>query len=213
MSAYMYDEAVILDLRRIIGDNRITIVPVDRVFDVIPRLDDDNVTLPLISVVRRSWSVKSHDVNHAAKYEGALADVRYKEEDVNIQRVQFVPMTIQYSIDVWTKTRLENDEIIRELFWYYMISPTLQIKIPYDLDFDHNFNLFIDEDIEDNSDIIQHVNRGEYFRQTLNIYTDDAKLWKSSSRGPTIIDIRFDLHKATIEDAMRDNRPTSVESE
>lgn len=211
MSAYMYDEAIINNLRSIVGDDRITITPVDTIFDIIPRLNNDKITLPLLTVTRRNWSIQSDNVNHAAKYEGALSGIYQDEGKTTIQRVQFVPMTLTYSLDVWTKQRLENDEIVRELFWYYMTSPTLQITVPYKLDFDHNFNLFIEPEIEDNSDISQHLNTGEVFRQTLTIYTDDAKLWKSSSRDPTIIDIRFKLHKQTLSEAAIDNRPTSFQ--
>lgn len=211
MSAYLYDEAIIADLRRVVGDSRIQIIPVDRVYDVIPRLSDDKITLPLVSVTRTGWSVSASDTNHSAKYEGALNGIYcepHKYNDPTVQKVQFVDMRLDYSVDVWTKTRQENDEFIRELFWYYMVSPTLQVHVPYDLDFDHNFNLYVSDDIEDNSDVVQHQFKGELFRQTINIYTDDAKLWKSSSRGPTTLHIHFQADKQTVEDAANDRRPT-----
>lgn len=195
MSAYLYDTAIVENLRDIIGDSRISITPVDNVFNVIPYIDKDNFTLPLLTLTRTSWRVDSDNVNHSAKYEGALSEVACdcRFHDVGVKRVQFVPMRISYALDVFTKTREENDEFVRELFWYYMTSPTLQIKVPYELDFDHNFNIFIEPEIEDNSDIAQHVNHGQYFRQTLSLYTDDAKLWKSSSRGPTVAEIRLKM--------------------
>ena len=215
MSAYLYDEAIINNLREVVGDSRIMITPVDNVYNVIPRINDDKFTLPLVTVTRTGWTILSDDVNHSAKYEGALSQISCepKNHGLTVQRVQFVPMRLSYAIDVWTKTRLENDEFVRELFWYYMISPTLQINVPYDLNFDHNFNLFIEPDIEDNSDIAQQVNHGEFFRQTLRIYTDDAKLWKSSSRGPTIVDILFKPDMQGIYEASRDDTQTSTETE
>lgn len=211
MSAYLYDDAIIKDLRRIIGDDRITITPVDNVYNVIPRISNDDFTLPLITVTRTGWSIHSQHNNHSAKFEGALAGVDYNEkyQDLDIKRVQWVDMYISYSIDVWTKTRLQNDEIIRELYWYYMISPNLTVEVPYNLNFNHVFTLSVDEDIEDNSDIAQHAAKGEYFRQTIGIYTDDARLWKSSSRGPTCVDICFDLHRQTVEEAAQDMRDAS----
>lgn len=211
MSAYLYDKAIVDDLRRVCGDDRITITPVDNVYNVIPRIQDDKFKLPLITLTRTNWSIKSLHNNHSAKFEGALSEIAYnpKYEDLDIKRVQFVDMYLSYAIDVWTRTRAENDEIVRELYWYYLISPTLQVTVPYDLNFNHVFTLSIDEDIEDNSDIAQHAAKGEMFRQTINIYTDDARLWKSSSRGPTYVDISFDLHRQTIEEAARDNRAAS----
>ena len=208
MSAYMYDEAIISDLRRVVGDNRIQILPVDRVFDIIPRLNDDKLTLPLISVTRTNWEILADNVNHSAKYEGSTSRVYCaspKFEGIRVQKFQFVPMQIDYTIDVWTRTRRDNDEFIRELYWYYMISPTLRINVPYDLDFDHNFNVFLRPNITDNSDIIQHQLKGEVFRQSFDIYTDDAKLWKSTSREPTKIDIDFELRQQTLSEAAHDD--------
>lgn len=216
MSAYLYDTAIIENLQQIVGDDRIRIVVIDNAMDVIPRLDDDKFMLPLITLTRTGWSIQSQNNNHSARYEGALSEIQYdpnKYCDLNLKRAQFVPMTITYSLDVWTRYRQENDEIIRELYWYYMTSPTLQIKVPYDLDFDHNFNLFLEQDIEDNSDLSQHLNRGEYFRQTINMYTDDAKLWKSASRGPSSVLIRYQYDEPNVNAASRDMRSASAEDE
>lgn len=212
MSAYLYDNAVVEDLRRIIGDSRIGIIPVENVYDVIPRMDNDKLTLPLVTVTRTSWEIQSDDVNHSAKYEGALSQIIPNDPKFNetrIQKFQFMPMRLEYAIDIWTRTRRENDEFVRELFWYYSISPTLRIKVPYDLDFDHNFNLFIEPSIIDNSDVTQHKLKGEMFRQTLSIYTDDAKLWKSSSRSPTTIDIDFEITPQDILVASMDETAAS----
>lgn len=215
MSAYLYDEAIIEDLRRVVGDSRIQIVPVDRVYDIIPRLNDDKLTLPLVSVTRTGWQISADDVNHSAKYEGALSKIHCAEpkfEGLRVQRYQFVPMRIDYTIDVWTRTRRDNDEFIRELYWYYMISPTLDIKVPYDLDFDHNFNIFLRPEITDASDVTQHQLKGEVFRQSFDIYTDDAKLWKSSSREPTTIDIKFEVRSQTLSEAAKDLESASKET-
>ena len=36
------------------------------------------------------------------------------------------------------------------------------------------------EEIEDNSDIANHINNGTYFRQDLSLYSDDSYLWKAN---------------------------------
>lgn len=211
MTAYLYDDAIVNNLREVINDNRITITPVDNVYNVIPYLDKDKFTLPLVTLARTSWRIDSDNVNHSAKYEGALSEIscECKFHDINVKRAQFVPMRIGYSLDVWTKTRKENDEFIRELFWYYMTSPTLQVTVPYDLEFNHNFNIFIEPDIEDNSDIAQQVNHGQYFRQTISLYTDDAKLWKSSSRGPTRATVKYKLEDIPLDEEEKINYDVS----
>lgn len=187
MSIYMYDEAIVKSFRNLVNDNRITITPPDNVFRTIGRIAEDRIEFPLISLTRTGMSINMSSVQHFTKFEGAT--VEYDEDENKFKKIQAIPIRINYLVDVWTKSRKENDSIIRELIFYYMTHPTLEVDIPYGLDISHNFNLFLDEDIDDNSDIVEHKNRGEYFRQTLSMYTDDAYIWKSSSRAPTYIEI------------------------
>ena len=51
----------------------------------------------------------------------------------------------------------------------------------------------INSDIEYNSDIVEQKNRGEYFRQSISFYTDDAYLWKTSSRPFTKLIIGYEV--------------------
>lgn len=194
MSVYFYDEAIVNSLKSITGDNRINIQPYDRVFSNIARDNEDVIELPLITLSRTGWSIIGERKSHFAKFEGALVKIEdppTEEDELKLYRLQAIPIRISYVLDVWTKDRVDNDNILRELIFYYETHPELRVRIPYGLDIDHVFNIFIDPDIEDNSDISDQINHGEYFRQTLSIYTDDAYLWKASSRGPTIIDPNF----------------------
>jgi len=186
----MYDEALVADLRRIVDDDRITITPPDNVFRTIGRIADDKIEFPLISLTRTGWSI-SNNRPHFMKHEGVVAG--YDDISKKYKRVQSIPIRISYQVDVWTKTRIDNDNILRELIFYYSVHPTMKIVIPYGLNIEIDFNIFIDEDIEDNSDIIDHWSKGQYFRQTFSIYTDDAYLWKSSSRFPTFVDVNIDV--------------------
>lgn len=188
MNVCTYDDAIINDLRIITQDSRIHITPANNVFNLIGRLEDDVIEMPLISLTRTGWSL-SDSKPHAAKFDGGLVSV----DESGIKRVQVIPISINYQLDVWTKSREENDNILRELIFYYSTHPSLLINIDHNLNISHYFNIFIDSNIEDNSDIIEHKNRGEYFRQTLSIYTDDAYLWKSSISKPVLIDPEFSI--------------------
>lgn len=95
-----------------------------------------------------------------------------------------IPIQINWQLDIITRDRESNDNLLRELIFHYINYPTLEITIPYGLDINHNFNIFFDSDIDDNSDIVNHMNKGEYFRSTMSLYTDDAYLWKSSLKPP-----------------------------
>ena len=179
---YLYDTAIIEDMRSILDDERIYICPSDRVFSVIARLNEDDVKMPMISVARTGISLL--DSQHTMRFTGGISDISENEE--SISRIQVIPIQINYQFDVWTKHREENDNIIRELIFYYMTHPTLEVKVPYGTNLKHTFNIFYDKTIEDNSDISDQVNHGEYFRQTLSVYTPDAYLWKSTTEKPYI---------------------------
>lgn len=187
MSAYLYDKAIVDTLRSVTRDNRIHITPPDNVIRTIAQLTGDSVNLPMISLSRTGVSILS--TQHFMKFNGGLLSV--DEEDGTSQRIQMIPIRINYLLDVWTKSREENDNIVRELIFFLMTHSSMYVDIPFGVDEKHVFNVYLDPDVEDNSDIVDHINRGEYFRQTISMYTDEAYLWKSSTRPRTELDIEL----------------------
>lgn len=178
MSVNLYDNAIVEKLKEITKDSRIFINTTDNVFTLIGKEKDDNITLPLISLARTGMSIISDRVSYPLMKTGSLAKVNKDNE--YFTRLQAIPIRLNYVLDVWTESRLDNDNIVRELIFYFFTHPTLQIEIPYTVNIKHNFNLFVNPDIEDNSDISEHKSRGMYYRQTLTLYTDDAYIWKAS---------------------------------
>ena len=65
---------------------------------------------------------------------------------------------------MFTVSKAQGDELLRELIFHIMLHPTLQVDIPYKLDMQHNFNVFLESDVVDNSDTVEHVNKGVLFR-------------------------------------------------
>lgn len=191
MSCVLYDNAIIENLRQLTQDTRIYIEPTENVFRTIGKLEGskDHIQLPLISVSRTGWSVLNPQ--HMQKFDGAL--LKSDKENDYTQRIQVIPIQINYVLDVWSRTREENDEILRELIFYYNNHPEMEVTVPYGADFKHRFNIFFNSDIEDNSDIVEQKNRGEYFRQSISFYTDDAYLWKTSSRPFTKLIIGYEV--------------------
>lgn len=184
---YLYDTAIVEDLRSVFSDPNIYICPPDLVFKTIGRLNEDDIKMPMISLLRTGASIL--EAPHSMRFTGALSNINLEEDTYETLRA--IPIRINYLFDVWTKHREENDNIIRELIFYYMTHPTLQITIPYGVDLKHNFNIFFDSNIEDNSDIVDQPNHGEYFRQTLSVYTDDAYLWRGTECKHTLLGVDF----------------------
>lgn len=183
---YEYDNAIVNDLRLITKDSKktINIIPPSEYFNLVATLRSDEIKLPLISLVRPSWSLRSDKKPQTMIFEGVM--IQDDKENDLVRNLQAIPIVINYQLDVWTNNRLENDMIMRELIWNYTLNPTLEINIPYkDTDYKHTFNIFFNDEIEDNSDIQEHKNLGRLFRQTITFYTDDAYLWKVKDRRHT----------------------------
>ena len=95
-------------------------------------------------------------------------------------RAQVIPITINYRLSVWSKDRVTNDALVRELLFYYHLRPSLMVYVGHGLNIAHKFNIYFNSGIEDNSDIANFNNNGTYFRQDMTFYTDDAYLWRAN---------------------------------
>ena len=169
MSVKSYDDAIINRFREVFNDNTISILPVENAIRFSAQLRKDNLTFPMISTTRLGYSIVRNQVNFNAKMVGSF---KTRDGENNNVFAQSIPIRIEYQLD----------EIIRELIFFFEQKPTLQAHFEYGLDFDHNFNLFLNEDIVDNSDTVEHENTGVMFRNTLTFYTDDARLFRSKKQ-------------------------------
>ena len=179
MSVKAYDDAIINEFRRVFNDNTIHILPVENAIRFSAQLTKDNVKFPMISTTRLGYSIRTENVNFAAKMIGSFVTRDGKNNNIFAQTV---PIRIEYQMDVFTVDRESCDEIVRELIFFFMQHPTLTAHFEYGLDIDHTFNLYLNSEIVDNSDTVEHVNTGVMFRNTLTFYTDDALLFRSKKQ-------------------------------
>ena len=179
MSVKAYDDAIINEFRRVFNDNTIHILPVENAIRFSAQLTKDNVKFPMISTTRLGYSIRTDNVNFAAKMIGSFVTRDGKNNNIFAQTV---PIRIEYQMDVFTVDRESCDEIVRELIFFFMQHPTLTAHFEYGLDIDHTFNLYLNSEIVDNSDTVEHVNTGVMFRNTLTFYTDDALLFRSKKQ-------------------------------
>ena len=92
--------------------------------------------------------------------------------------LQAVPIGIGYQIDVYTRYLAEADEYARNLVYNIINYPKLTIEIPYENSkLQHDANIRILSDVEDNSDIPERLISGQFSRFTIGINIDDAYLW------------------------------------
>lgn len=175
---HLYDDAIVNKFRKLFKDSRITIQPPENAIRYAAQLDGDDVKFPLISINRTNWSIRSSELNFAQSRTGVLDHVN---SDNTLSIMKIIPIRLDYQLDVYTIDKKSNDEIYRELLFYFLNNPTLEVDIPYTLDTSHVFNLFFNDNIDDNSDTVEHVNKGVLYRYTSTWFCNDAYLFD----GPT----------------------------
>lgn len=188
VSVYAYDKAIVEDFRarfkKSIVDSEVNpnvqIGSPDQMFNIIGQLDNDNVIMPFIGLQRLDWQLNL-DRQGFQTFIGDRVYQRIGPDDkpMNV-RAQVIPITINYRLSVWSKDRVTNDALVRELLFYYHLRPSLMVYVGYGLNIAHKFNIYFNSGIEDNSDITNFNNNGTYFRQDMTFYTDDAYLWRAN---------------------------------
>lgn len=199
MSFFLYDKAIIETLKKWTGDNKITVNTYENIFsyraDVAQNRED--IVLPIISLSRTGVTILS-TTKKPTSYDGYTGtnQTRTEEEKINLRKLKSIPIKISYQLDIITKNREENDNFVRELIFKIINNPKIKIDISYNNSpFTHNFNIRLDEEVTDNSDIPSHVETGESFRQTLVIYVDDAYLFSYTTKDSLVLNVETEIKK------------------
>lgn len=175
----LYDDAIVTSFRKLLRDQTISIIPPENAIRFAAQVRKDKANLPIVSLNRLGFSIKLDEINQKARNIGSFVTRNGNNENIF---AQVIPIRIEYQIDVFTVDRVTCDAICRELIFYMIQHPTLQVTVPYGLDIKHDFNLFLDSDVVDNSDTIEHTEKGVKFRYTLTFYCDDAYLFRQYSQ-------------------------------
>lgn len=189
VSVYAYDLALVNDLRARFSqspvsesdiNNTVQIGSPEQMFSIIGQLNGDQPILPFVSLQRLDWQLNLDRQG----YQTFIGDEVYQrvngENDIQDIRAAVIPITINWRLSVWTRDRITNDALVRELLWYYHVRPSLMVYVPHGLNMAHKFNIYFNSGIEDNSDIANHNVNGQYFRQDMTLYSDDSYLWKAN---------------------------------
>ena len=174
MSVYFYDKAITDRIRTVIGDPDVHIITSEKMFTKSKDAHDDP-EMPAISLYRSGFSLSTLNKNIVMYRRG-----RYERdpETHSLYFTQALPISITYQVDVWTRTREQNDEFVRELLWYFTLFPEHRIQLTYE-NFNQSvgFNVFLGDQVIDNSEINEFENRGQYYRSTFEISVDEAQIF------------------------------------
>ena len=198
MAIRFYDEAFLDKLKRWVLDSKVTITGVDetqRVFEYKADTNEDKpISLPLITLRRLNPVTILNTQKRGLTYDGPrLASSKEYSTQVNA-----IPIQIDYQIDIYTRYMDECDEYVRNFVFNIINYPKLSITIPYNsANIEHESNIRIKQEINDNSDIPERLIPGQFTRFSLGIVVDDAYLFSVPVRRN--IEIEQDL-EVTLKD-------------
>jgi len=189
MSQYLYEKSLVERLRSVLDDDRVHIIDPDKSISFLAEISKDKTKFPAV-VLSRGPTTLSDYRNQYQTLKGQIAKIN---DNGSIKKLKLIEVRFQWQIDVFAVDRYTCDEIVRELVFFYMTYPRYTVKVPYGLDeLPQNFDVILSQDLQDNSDLMEFENRGEYFRETLTIYTENAHLYSSRDQMTTHVESEVD---------------------
>ncbi len=178
MGVRYYDDALLEKIKKWVKDPNMTITGVNetkRYFQYLADITNDQpLKLPIIAI-RRLSPVRVLSTN---KKPLTFDGWRRKNNGEKGDQLNGIPIEINYQIDIYTRYFAEADEYLRNFIFQIINHPKISIEIPYNNSrIIHESNIRLNSDIEDNSDIPERLVEGQFTRQTISIYIDDAYLF------------------------------------
>ena len=189
MSVYLYDVAIVEKFRKWIRDEKVSISAPETLFSYRADNETGDFKLGFISLFRTGYSILTTGKTPLSREGFKLI----ANEDMT-ENLRAIPISIAYQIDIYTRSREENDNLCRELIFKLVNNPKLKISIPYKgVNKEHTFHLQLEDQVIDNSDIADHLEKGEKFRTTMNLEAINAYLFSYAHKDT--LEIEIDVEK------------------
>jgi len=191
MSVRFYDEALVNKIKSWSKNTNLTITSPDettRLFEITADENKDSIKLPLIAI-RRTPNIDLLLTNKKPlTFDAKTLEANEKKS----LQLNAIPININYQIDIYTRFAEEADEYVRNFVFNIINFPKLMITLPYhDKDIKHVSNIRLQPTISDNSSIPERFVAGQFTRQTLAIFVDDAYLFDLRYRDNIVIDPEY----------------------
>ena len=178
MAVRFYDDALLSKLKKWTADTQVQLAGVNetrRLFEVVSdKTNDSTIKLPLIALSRNGGYTIQEKYKQPRSYNGAKMIVT---TDTGA-KLNAIPIGITYQLDIYTRYLAEADEYARNIVFNIINYPKLTVEIPYeDTGLQHDANIRLTTDVEDNSDIPERLIPGQFTRFTIGIDIDDAYLF------------------------------------
>ena len=179
MSVGLYDKAFVALLEAWLPeDHKIRILKPDETSELFKIKADENndrpIVLPIIALSREPHIHISNTFKQPKSFDGVVLtklDKHNKEvKGSTVFKLNAIPMQIDYQLDIYTKQQEQADNYLREFVFKFVNNPKLVIEIPYNgIKYKHESTIYMNNDIEDNSDIPLHKYKGQFTRYTIKL--------------------------------------------
>lgn len=179
---HLYDEALVAKLKAWTENTNMHVYsPSDTrtLFETIADENEDEIKLPILALTRHGYTIENPN-KRPMSYDGL--PIRRTSESV--QQLNAIPITIDYQLDIYTRTLKEADLYTRDLIFNIINHCSVAIIIPHKgINYEHHGHVKISQNVEDNSGVTERLDFGQFTRYTLNLTIDDAYLWAAPIRG------------------------------
>ena len=178
MSVNYYDDALAAKIQSWINVPGLQVLKPDatkRLFQTkAQQANDKPLTLPLIAL-SRGKEIEILDITKQPKTYDGLAIAQTEERTILMNAI---PIQLTYQVDIYARYIEEADEFLREFIFNFVNYPKLVIEVPYnDCDVSHTSTIYLNNTVEDNSDIAEHLFYDQFTRYTIQLTIDDAYLF------------------------------------
>lgn len=179
---YLYDEAIINDLRRsfnpeAVPNPAVSVVDADTIVNIAAQMQDDNLAFPIVSVYRKSdIQIDSERQNFARRHRGVCSVIDHETNMLYYEKM--IPVKFSYEITTLCTNTVDQDELTRELLFKYNDMYFLTIQLPYESDRKMRFGLSIDEGagIERRSGVVEYLSSGSLYQTTITLNVEGGVL-------------------------------------
>jgi len=181
MAISYYDEAVTQKIKNWLADSsKLRVLSPDESNRLIQLAAEDSgdkpLKLPLIAISRNKDIEIESAIKQNKSFDGFVLHKDQKTAEVIHMNV--IPIKTTYQLDIYTKTRLEADEYVRQYLFKLINNPQIIIEIPYNgLSVRHTANLRVLNTVSDTSDIPTHVFSGQFYKWTIQLELQDGFLF------------------------------------
>lgn len=196
MSVRFYDEALTDKIKKWVKDPKLRVLKPEETLELFKNNadigNDEPITLPLVALSRGTKITLLNTNKQPKSYDGFKIRAYDKNGNEVIldktQKLNVIPMQLEYQLDIYCQHRAEADEYLRNFAFNFVNYPNVVIEIPYNnCKLLHESTIYVDNDVEDNSDIQERRFPSQFTRYTLKLTIDNAYLFSAPAKENLLI--------------------------